>query len=68
MTPSILALRAGDGRLPAQPQRHRRDTHRRRAGAPAWRWSPKEDMDLIHARLQAAKQDFEAWRARQGAR
>lgn len=24
----------------------------------------KEDMDLIHARLKAAKLDFEAWQAR----
>jgi len=30
--------------------------------------TPKEDMDLIHARLRAARQDFEAWQARQGAR
>ena len=30
--------------------------------------TPKEDMDLIHARLKAAKQDFEAWQTRQGAR
>lgn len=30
--------------------------------------TPKEDMDLIHARLKAAKQDFEAWQAKQGAR
>ena len=29
---------------------------------------PKEDMDLIHARLKAAKQDFEAWQTKQGAR
>jgi phage-related protein len=28
--------------------------------------TPKEDMDLIHARLKAAKQDYEAWQARQG--
>ena len=28
----------------------------------------KEDMDLIHARLKAAKQDFEAWQTKQGAR
>jgi phage-related protein len=28
----------------------------------------KEDMELIHARLKAAKQDFEAWLARQGTR
>ena len=30
--------------------------------------TPKEDMDLIHARLKAAKQDFEAWQANQGER
>ena len=30
--------------------------------------TPKEDMDLIHARLKAAKQDFEAWQLKQGAR
>ena len=30
--------------------------------------TPKEDMDLIHARLKAAKQEFEAWQAKQGAR
>jgi phage-related protein len=30
--------------------------------------TPKEDLDLIKARLKAAKQDFEAWQARQGAR
>lgn len=30
--------------------------------------TPKEDMDLIHARLRAAKLDFEAWQAKQGAR
>jgi phage-related protein len=30
--------------------------------------TPKEDMDLIHARLKAAKQDFEAWQAKQGTR
>ena len=30
--------------------------------------TPKEDMDLIHARLKAAKQDFEAWKAKQGTR
>lgn len=29
--------------------------------------TPKEDLDLITARLKAAKQDFEAWRAKQGA-
>ncbi len=27
----------------------------------------KEDMDLIHARLKVAKQDFEAWPTKQGA-
>jgi phage-related protein len=30
--------------------------------------TPKKDMDLIHARLTAAKHDFEAWQARRGAR
>ena len=30
--------------------------------------TPKEDMDLIQARLKAAKQDFDAWLARQGVR
>ena len=30
--------------------------------------TPKEDMDLIHTRLEAAKLDFEAWRKKQGAR
>ena len=30
--------------------------------------TPKEDMDLIHARLKAAKLDFEAWQMKQGAR
>jgi phage-related protein len=30
--------------------------------------TPKEDMDLIHARLKAAKLDFEAWQSKQGAR
>ena len=30
--------------------------------------TPKEDMDLIHARLKAAKLDFEAWQTKQGAR
>lgn len=30
--------------------------------------TPKEDMDLIHARLKAAKVDFEAWIAKQGLR
>jgi phage-related protein len=29
--------------------------------------TPKEDMDLINARLKAAKQDFEAWKMQQGA-
>ena len=29
--------------------------------------TPKADLDLIHARLQAAKKDFEAWLSRQGA-
>jgi len=27
---------------------------------------PKEDLDLIKARLKAAAQDFEAWQAKQG--
>jgi len=30
--------------------------------------TPKEDMDLINARLKAAKQDFENWKKQQGAR
>lgn len=30
--------------------------------------TPKEDMDLIHARLKAAKLDFEACTKKQGAR
>ena len=30
--------------------------------------TPKADMDLIHSRLMAAKQDFEARQAEQGAR
>ena len=30
--------------------------------------TPKEDMDLIHTRLKAAKLDFEAWQRKQGAR
>lgn len=30
--------------------------------------TPKQDMDLINARLKAAKQDFEAWQAQQGVR
>ncbi len=30
--------------------------------------TPKEDMDLIHARLKAAKLDFEAWQSKEGAR
>ncbi len=30
--------------------------------------TPKEDMDLIHARLEAAKLDFEAQQRKQGAR
>jgi len=29
--------------------------------------TPKKDLDLIHARLKAATQDFEAWRVTQGA-
>ena len=30
--------------------------------------TPKPDLDLINTRLKAAKQDFEAWQAQQGAR
>ena len=30
--------------------------------------TPREDMDLIHARLKAAKLNFEAWQTKQGAR
>lgn len=30
--------------------------------------TPKEDMELIHTRLKAAKLDFEAWVKKQGAR
>ncbi len=30
--------------------------------------TPREDIDLIHARLEAAKRDFEAWQSRQGVR
>ncbi len=30
--------------------------------------TPKKDVDLIHARLRAAKQDFEFWQATQGER
>jgi phage-related protein len=30
--------------------------------------TPKEEADLIHARLEAAKQDYETWQARQGTR
>ena len=30
--------------------------------------TPKEDLDLIHARLKAAKLDFEAWQTKQGDR
>ncbi len=30
--------------------------------------TPREDMDLINARLKVAKQDFEAWQTQQGAR
>ena len=30
--------------------------------------TPKLDMDLINTRLKAAKQDFEVWQAKQGAR
>lgn len=29
--------------------------------------TPKEDLDLIHSRLKAAKHDFEAWYSNQGA-
>ncbi len=28
--------------------------------------TPKEDLDLIHSRLKAAKLDFEAWQSKQG--
>ncbi len=28
--------------------------------------TPKEDLELIRARLKAAAQDFEAWQAKQG--
>ena len=30
--------------------------------------TPKEEMDLIHARFDASKLDFEAWQSRQGTR
>ena len=30
--------------------------------------TPREDRDLIHARLKAATLDFEAWKAKQGTR
>ena len=30
--------------------------------------APKEDMELIHTRLKAARLDFEAWVKKQGAR
>lgn len=30
--------------------------------------TPKEDMDLINARIKAARQDYEVWQAQQGAR
>jgi len=30
--------------------------------------TPQPDMDLINARLKAAKQDFDAWQAQQGVR
>jgi phage-related protein len=30
--------------------------------------TPKEDLDLINARLKAARQDYEAWLAQQGER
>jgi phage-related protein len=30
--------------------------------------TPKEDMELIHARLKAAKLDFDTWQKKQGAR
>jgi phage-related protein len=30
--------------------------------------TPKQDMDLINARLKAARQDFEVWQAQQGVR
>ena len=28
--------------------------------------TPREDLELIHARLAAARQDYEAWRRAQG--
>ena len=28
--------------------------------------TPRQDMDLINARLKAARQDFEAWQIQQG--
>jgi phage-related protein len=30
--------------------------------------TPKEDMDMINARLKAAKQDFDNWQKQKGAR
>ena len=30
--------------------------------------TPKEDIDLVNARLKAAKLDFESWQSKQGAR
>ncbi len=30
--------------------------------------TPKEEMDLINARLKAAKQDYEVWQSQQGTR
>lgn len=30
--------------------------------------TPKEDLDLINARLKAAKQDYEDWQTKQGVR
>jgi len=30
--------------------------------------TPQEDLDLIRSRLKAAKEDYEAWRAKQGVR
>ena len=30
--------------------------------------TPKEDIDLINARLKAAKQDYDTWQHRQGAK
>ena len=30
--------------------------------------TPQEDLDLIRSRLKAAKEDYEAWQAKQGVR